>query len=192
MQHKLKPHQLVVVKKDGYHYFGEVMSHPIPVDSARPGTGPDNTVVDIAMATKEGMTVMVRRVPGFPGTLEEMPVSIIQEQARDARRMNWVHYAQILPPTPATRRPSGSLRTHLGSFPTDMLRYDFAAPVNFKIEPTVTGDQAVVLPGFEGFEGLWIASMSTRRMPSWTPDRWRSFGWTIQPTKTLAYERGAV
>ena len=146
---QFKPYQIVVVVNDGYVHFGQVMSYVTPES-----------------------TVMVRRVPGHPGTLEEMPTTKLREIHDRPAQYRWVHYALV----------SGR-----GSFPVDMLRYDHAAPVNFRIDETHglgSTHKAVVDPAM-GFEGLMIAALSKNRLPSWTPARWSSFLWGIKPFRTV-------
>jgi hypothetical protein len=159
-----KPYQIVVVNRNRlpsgicqggrYSHFGEVMSFPVP--PASPGAP---------------VTVMVRRVPGHPGTLEELPIEALSR----ANRITRVHYARV---------------AGVGQFPVDMLRYDFAAPVNFSID--VVGD-----PGFErvvttidpkhGLDGLWVATAAATRRggDAFTAARWQSFLWRVLETKTL-------
>lgn len=140
MNNQLKPYMLMIVKCDGYSYCGELMSFPTPQN-----------------------TIMVRRVPGHPGTLDELNVS---QLTKPTDKFHWVHYASVKP----------RLHPRL-SFPIDMLRYDFAAPVNFnpeigKIDPS------------HGQDDLLIATVSVRSHPRWTDGRWQSFGWEIESVKS--------
>src|SRR5512146_3316954 len=106
---KLEPFTLVLVHypsqcvehHDYYTYIGELVSRPVP------GTP---------------QTIMVRRVPGHPGTMEEMPVDRLFPLT--SKGFHWVHYAAVAP------IPGWLSRSQ---FPVDMLRYDSAAPVNFRI-----------------------------------------------------------
>lgn len=144
----LKPYSIVNVDKDGYKHFGEVMSFPI-CDTDPPA-------------------IMVRRVPGHPGTLEELPIDVLSTPMLG--RVKYVHYAAV----------DGS-----GSFPVDMLRYDSAAPLNFTLG-TERG-KPVVIESF-GFEQLVVAYASSHKAPNWTVARWSSFNWGLRPlhTETLA------
>lgn len=144
-----KPYQLVTVTEDGYKYTGEVMSFVTPEQ-----------------------TIMVRRVPGHPGTLEEMPVSKISPQTYPRKKKLYVHYANV----------SGR-----GSFPVDMLRYDFASPVNFRlVEATLGRFRAEHLANAQGDDGmLLIATVSDKPWAEdlgvWSPERWSSFLWGLEP-----------
>jgi hypothetical protein len=134
----IKPNTLVFAdlrETEGYAFIGEVMSFPTPE-----------------------RTAMVRRVPGHPGTLVELPLANLVTD-RSIRAYKWVHYAK------AEGR---------GSFPVDMLRYDRAAPVNFTIK-----DGKPVLN--EGETELIIATMTRFRSEPWTKARWASFMWTVSP-----------
>jgi len=147
-----KPHQLVTVQEDGYSYTGEVMSFVTPEN-----------------------TIMVRRVAGHPGTLEEMPVDKIKPHAFERKRSLFVHYASV----------SGR-----GSFPVDMLRYDFASPVNFRLVTLPDGRvRAEHLANAQGDDGmLLIATVSDKRDAEsfgvWCPARWSSFLWGLEPMFT--------
>ena len=118
--------------------------------------------------------IMVRMVPGDPDTMQEVSVaslSVLNEKP------NWVHYAEV----------SGNF-----GFPIDMLRYDFAAPVNF----TFTGDDrhtTVYKPENAVWgERLVIAAASLYKQPRWTIDRWRSFCWGIKPLNDVKLEGVAL
>jgi|SRR5215831_10021859 len=141
----MKPYDLVVVKADGYSYLGQVISHPINDE-----------------------TIMVRRVPDDPATVESMKLTNL---AKPTIKYKWVHYATV---------------AGMGTFPVDMLRYDFAAPVNFKLVEDRWGDLTKPeLTTEEYGKDLIIASASELKSARWTPDRWRSFIWSIRPMKTL-------
>lgn len=116
-----------------------------------------------------GDTYMVRMVPGHTGTLLELPADKLQH-AQPGTKLRWVHYAEV----------DGN-----GSFPIDMLRYDFAAPLNFDPETLE------IEPSF-GFAGLVIAQASARREPRWTRARWSSFLWGLQELKSEAFTPGGV
>lgn len=111
-------------------------------------------------------TFMVRMVPGHPGTLKEVSASKLMEINRSIR---WVHYAEV----------AGA-----GSFPIDMLRYDFAAPLNFDPE-TMELDRSF------GHDKPVIARASASRMPDWTDGRWSSFLWGVRHVTTERLERPA-
>lgn len=132
----LKPYLLVRVRMPDYQYIGETMGFPMP----------------------EG-TIMVRRVPGHPGTLEELRVTQV-EPIDGSHRQRWVHYARV----------AGAY-----SFPIDMLRRENASPVNFDPE---TGQR---LKGVEPDEPLTIAKVTDRKIYDWNEARWSSFGWKCDP-----------
>lgn len=165
---KWYPNQLVHVEHPAemlrYHHFGEVMSFETP----------DNTV-------------MVRRVPGVAATLSEVPVSILRaEESR--KRIWWVHYAKVRTNTPGRAR-------FASMFPTDMLRYDNAAPANFtlSIEGEKGWEQAVIKmdEGFKEEDGLIVARlMGTKTGNAFYRERWRSFGWSVEPMHVDKFERG--
>src|SRR5690349_24895993 len=97
---KLQPHELAWVtvhdqrtESGKYMYVGELMSFPTPAK-----------------------TIMVRRAPGHPGTLEEVRVADVA--AVVGPRQRFVNYAHV---------------KGFGAFPTDMLRYDNGAPGNFQL-----------------------------------------------------------
>jgi len=157
-----KPYQQAWVKKEGPHigrytYIGEVISYPIPDTSRDPRFAED--------------TIMVRRVPGHPGTLEELPIGILEPVSkRDVCK--WVMYATV-----AGR----------GQFPVDMLRYDNCAPVNFKLVADRWGDftKPEIDPKF-GLEGLWVAkACRSQHSGTWTGERWHSFLWGLKHEKII-------
>jgi hypothetical protein len=112
-------------------------------------------------------TYMVRRVPMYPGTLVELPRSAL---SRDELKGKWVHYAEV---------------HGVGQFPLDMLRYDWASPVNFTFDGKDRHGSPLPLhnPSF-GFTGLVIATVGATQKARWTPERWRSFMWHIKPMHT--------
>lgn len=147
---RFKPYSFVRVQQDGYSYIGEVLSFETPEH-----------------------TLMVRRVPGHPGTLEEMPVSKL---SHTDRRPKYVHYASV-----AGR----------GSFPVDMLRYEFAAPVNFLLIENEAGIQTMIDHSF-GIDELLVATATdTHHQRAWTPERWSSFLWGLREIKTERLERAS-
>lgn len=161
----------------GYNYFGEVMSFPIPPDREKAAERAEAEGRDAFLAgIVAGPTVMVRRVPGHPGTLEELPIACLEFDARYAKH-KWVHYAQV----------AGG-----GQFPVDMLRYDCAAPVNFDLVEKFPGYIKGEPNADMGLAGLVVAKLSPHRDPHhpavWTPERWGSFLWWISALKTERLE----
>ena len=117
-------------------------------------------------------TAMVRRVPGDPRTLEEVSLAALKETAI---RYRWVHYAVV----------AGS-----GAFTTDMLRHDWAAPVNFRVvlDRMDRVDRTFDLQEEPG--ALFVATVShARQAAPWTPSRWGSFSWSVRPVCTVRYEK---
>jgi hypothetical protein len=108
-------------------------------------------------------TIMVRMVPDDPSTMEEVPVFSI---SKPLHKDKWVHYAKVRGP---------------GSFPWDMMRYDYAAPVSFE-----RTEEGIALK--EGQTELIIASCTETKKHRWTAARWASFGWSIEPMQTLRIE----
>lgn len=139
---KFKPYDLVLVDEGDYTYIGEVMS----------------------MVTPE-QTLMVRRVPGHPGTLEEQPVTKLRKWAG---RIRGVSYAIAKGP---------------GQFPVEMLRYDMAVPVNFRLLDTNFGTAVEMLEGHKDEELMVAMVMPTGRYTEWTSARWSSFLWYIREVK---------
>lgn len=112
-------------------------------------------------------TYMVRMVPGHPGTLKEMPLARLQPPQAGIK-IRWVHYAMI---------------DGRGSFPVDMLRYDYAAPVNFELIEDDDRLQVKIDPTF-GSKDMIIARASHERLPRWTDARWNSFLWGVRTMHT--------
>lgn len=171
MKSQYKPNQLVWVKQPGYaeqgsySYIGEVMSYVIP-----------DTTRDARLAQP---TIMVRRVPGHPGTLEEMPVSQLSA-LHGTTRYRFVEYVTVL--------------KGVGEWPVDMLRYDNCAPVNFKFKANRWGVFCVpeIDPSF-GFEDTIVAKVCrTRTGATWTPERWKSFLYHIRGLKVIPLDDTAV
>jgi hypothetical protein len=117
-------------------------------------------------------TVMVRRVPDHPCLLVEVPLSRVEFDERSAKRIKYVHYAVV-------RRVDLLAPV---AFPVDMLRYEEAAPVNFKL---VDDDRPMLLQP-EYPEDFMIAAATAYRRPGWTAARWESFGWEIEPHRTCS------
>lgn len=117
-----KPYQLVYVSEpnvdvqSGMHrYVGEVLSFVTPDD-----------------------TIMVRRVPGFPGSLVELPIGYLQP-------CTWSK------PCVNVAAVEGK-----GYFPMDMLRYDSCVPVNFDI----ADGRAVLVEGGSVMNCWWPAPLN--------------------------------
>lgn len=155
---RYKPHDIVVVQQTGYSHYGEVLSLEIPHADSAP-------------------TYMVRCVPGEPTTLQEIEAARLR-LPDSARRIYDVHYATV----------ASKWRSHpFHNFPVDMLRYDFASPVNFKlVENDLNGVDAEIE---NGQSDLVIATATRRSGGAWTPERWSSFMWTIRPWKSVRLER---
>lgn len=120
----------------------------------------------VSFPTPEG-TIMVRRVPGMAATVEEVALDRISPLGK--KRIT-IHYAVV----------SGR-----GFFPTDMLRYDGAVPVNFSIN-----EEGRAVPEVEG-DPLVVANVSTAsHREFWTKDRWSSFLWSIRELKSEQFREG--
>lgn len=152
MKPKFKPYQLVWAtvndRVEGGHrsFVAEVMS--MPMDD----------------------TVMVRTVPGHPGTLVELSLDALEEMPRH-RNYAYVSYAHI----------GGS-----GSFPTDMLRYDQCVPLNFTLVEQGYMIKAVADPKHSLGTDLYVARAVERRNSlHWTTERWRSFLWGCKEVAVL-------
>lgn len=164
---EFKPHSIVVVQQEGYKHYGEIASPRVAAALQ------DNGIVKPAYYN-------VLRVPGERATVEEVPERRI-EMPSTVRRSFRVHYAAVS--SRFARRP------HAG-FPVDMLRYDFAAPLNFHlVDDQVTGGVTCVLDkGFEEWGAdLVIASCTQRVNGAWTADRWDSFMWSVQPLRSVPW-----
>lgn len=127
-----------------------------------------------------GETIMVRMVPGDCRTMREIPIAAIKHPSSKPIG-KYIHYAVV----------SGSI----GGFPIDMLRYDFAAPVNFglsedemgRVEAKLTANTREITDQDE----LIVAKLSNKKNDPtvWTSARWASFGWTVKPLNTLTLEK---
>jgi hypothetical protein len=146
MRLKLEPYQLCLVQETHYRYVGQIISKPTP-----------------------DHTIMVRRVPDDPATMEEKHVS---DLSLPGGKYKYVHYARV----------SGR-----GAFPTDMLRYDWAAPATFRLVTSENDVDEIVMN--DGETELIIGKAGERKTPQWTPARWASFGWSITPLRTLPLEK---
>lgn len=122
----------------------------------------------------EGDTVYVRTVAGDPTSARHLPLSqITHVLPRDDYR--YMHYAVV----------SGT-----GCFPVDMLRYDFASPVNFTLEEDEHG-RPKLLQEPDADDALLVARPSRDRKPNWTDARWASFLWRVEHQRTVKLERGS-
>lgn len=125
---------------------------------------PHHYVGEVMSFVTPDKTVMVRRVPGCTGTLVELPVGCVSPS--DWRRVI-VTYAEC----------AGS-----GSFPVDMLRYDNAVPVNFKLVPHEWKGVEIELEA--GYDSLVIAKASLSHYEPFTLARWGSFLWGVKILRT--------
>lgn len=119
-------------------------------------------------------TIMVRTVPSEPTTMIELPMEQIQGEPIKRPKQLYVQYAKVC---------------GVGSFPVDMLRYDFASPLNFTI--VMDGRGRITTPLKEGVdpeEGLIIARLTGRKLP-WTYARWSSFLWSCEEIKSELFEQ---
>ncbi len=149
MRLKLLPYQLCLVDKGDYKYVGQIISRETP-----------------------DHTIMVRRVPDDPATMEEMHIS---ELSLPGGKYKYVHYALVSGRSGVPERDSSY-------FPVDMLRYDWAAPQNFSVD-----DNGAHLN--EGETEFIIGKVGERPYPQWTPARWSSFGWTIRELNSVKLEK---
>jgi len=134
----LKPFELALVPIGDATIIGQIMSKPTP----------------------EG-TIMVRRVPGIAGTLEELPISGIEPMIpSNQKKFKYLHVATI-----------GSF---FKLFPDDMLRYDSCSIIEKVVrEPNV-----------------WIVGkLTSNRKNPWTEDRWNSFTCSIRKAKCFLLDR---
>lgn len=156
---KFKPHTQAILKHpEQYHHVCEVLSFPF-VDE-------DNVE-----------RIMVRRVPGIEVTLEKVPTTwLTPAQAK----YKYIHFAKVW---------------GTGYFPVDMLRYDACAPMNFDvvtrdespyIATLLIGGMAEKLFGPEFTDAFIVAHATVTKPVFWTGARWESFGWHIEPIKTIA------
>lgn len=139
----LKPYLLVAVAKpiDMYlhhHFIGQTMGFPLPNNQ-----------------------IMIRTVPGHPGTLIEINRAFLTVLP-DQKLRRWVHYARVV-----------ALGPYITSFPTGMLYREHAMPVTFNPD---TGERTE--------EQDLIAKVSENRSPYWNLDRWRSFSRTLEHVLT--------
>jgi len=159
LPNKFKPGELVTVAEADYLYTGQVMSREFDIDN-----------------TGDTSRYMVRRVPGHPGTLEEIATSKLRVSPLAKTKHVYVHYAAVAGPPHS-------------SFPVDMLRYDSASPLNFEMDTDEnyrvhTAIDHMMKLGNE----LVIACASSKSRPDWTKARWSSFGWGLRELKTELLE----
>lgn len=163
MELKLQPYQLATVRDPARWYneafVGELMSFKTPEN-----------------------TIMVRTVPGHPGTLIEVHIDCIKNVRTLDKNNSWfVHYAIV----------AGGRNAN---FPVDMLRYDQCVPVNFKIFYNGERHVAAVdqpensLVGQNG--DLLVAQVSQKRYEPFTVARWSSFLWGCKHIVTEEYPSG--
>lgn len=160
MKTTFKPYQLVEVfvkaevEQGTYSYIGEVLSFETPE-----------------------RTIMVRRVPGHPGTLDEVQMEQLKVIHPTLKRVR-ISYARV----------GGS-----GSFPLDMLRYDSCVPVNFKLVPHERLTHRLIPqidPAF-GWADAVVARVTPVNLRSgFTTARWSSFLWGCKELKTETYAGG--
>lgn len=122
----------------------------------------------ISYPTPDG-TIMVRRVPGDPTTMIEVQLDKLSEATGKYR---FVHYAKV----------------HLSfDFPMDMLRYDFAAPVNFQLVEDDWGRVKAILN--DGEDSYIVArAHQNKNVDPWTHARWNSFCARVEPMNVLKIE----
>ena len=129
-------------------------------------------------------TYMVRRVVSHPGTLEEVHVNRLTPMSWRPGKVTYLEVSSVVNPR-GRRLP----------FPVDMLRYDCAAPLNFKLEPRIvggydTGWEASDVDTSFGFEGLVVAIASPAgRVVAGTVERWNSFSWGVKYIATEVLPR---
>jgi hypothetical protein len=136
-----KPYLIVMVKQGEHTFIGETISFP----------------------TSNGKSIMVRKVPGHPGTMVEMLCADLTVLPQ--RRRYFVHYAKV----------EGAL-----SFPTDMLRREHAVTLNFDAE-------TLMIDATHGSSDHLIAKVSSWRDPMWNLERWQSFGWRCEALNTIRW-----
>lgn len=165
MELKLKPYQLLRAR-DPARVYG------------------DSTFIGEAMSFKTPEnTIMIRRVPGHPGTLIELHLEHIVG-VQDHKGPWYVHYAIV-----AGGRSS--------SFPVDMLRFDQCVPVNFDIHYTGERHAAVLSDTqqtrFLGeVDDFVVAQTSTKRYDPFTVARWSSFLWGCRHFATEELSTGRI
>jgi hypothetical protein len=128
-------------------FIGEVVSYPTP-DS----------------------TIMVRAIPGMPGTMVEVPCDAVIQSAPSYAV---IHYAKVAP----------NLAIGVRLFPVDMLRYDHAVPVNFMLteEPERAELDAWGCEWPTGSPLIVAAASNAKRNSPFHPGQWQSFGWECVP-----------
>ena len=115
--------------------------------------------------------IMVRRVPEDPATMEKMKISSLTPVDTKYHKYRYIHYAAI---------------EGVGTFPVDMLRYDMAAPVNFKFVEDRWGDLTKVELTTQDYgDKPVIACVSEHSKPDWTDMRWASFLYHVKRLQTV-------
>jgi hypothetical protein len=146
---KIKLYSLITVAEEGYSYIGQVLSLPVPATPEFPHG-----------------SLMVRRVPGDPTTLEEVSMEKLTLLDNRTFARGFVQYAEI----------RGSF-----SFPVDMLRYDRCAPVNFRLVSRHGTGSVKAESLYSSDAPLLIGRVVERKGEAWTDARWSSFCWGIKP-----------
>lgn len=127
----------------------------------------------LSLRTPNG-TRMVRRVPGHPGSLCEVPESALDALTAIEVRQECTHvgYAVV---------------EGRGAFPVDMLRYEPCVPANFTLHPDTLRVQVAEMRGARHFGAdlPLVAAVCGAFGPHWTPERWESFGWRVRPLRAV-------
>lgn len=130
--------------------------------------------------------LIVRAAPGDPQTVRAVPLSAVQSVILEPRT-HYVHYAVVSGP---------------GNFPLDMLRYDCAVPVNFKLDVSDTGTATIGDTWRLEVEfGVWkrdlqaphplvISHCSAHVSPQWAKAAWCSANWGIMGLHTVEIRNG--
>lgn len=152
----LKPYAIAQIEHPTYggwwRCICEIMSFPIPPTNEFP----------------KG-SIMVRRVPGQPTTLDEVSLEVLRPVDSRAKTLT-IHYARVINPG--------------RHFPSDMLRYDSCEPVTF----TVDDDGVAHLNKDAAELGLIVADVHPGHKPAqWTQERWRSFMARVEPIKSETF-----
>lgn len=126
---------------------------------------------EVISAPTADRTIMLRRVPGHPGTTIEKP---LQDIAPMDTGSYFAHYAEVV----------GS---NHASFPVDMLRYDFCCPYNFSFKDNGSGRIVTAIdPAYGRPDRLIVVKISRKSVADWTVARWNSFGWGCVPVPELS------
>ena len=120
-------------------------------------------VVEVISRQTPEQTIMIRRTPGDPTTLEE------------------VRYADLIPFPKHRYIHVASVDSRFG-FPEDMLRYDCA----FLLDPDRDEEdehQTLGKMPIKSDEPILVYSVSNCKTPPWTTTRWNSFSAWIKPVR---------